>query len=314
MLAVLLTILKIIGIILISVLAFALLIILILLFVPFRYSIKGNKGEPADDISFRVSVTFLLHMLSGGISYEEAEFDRYGRVLGIRIWPRKKDKKESEDGDVYEYTMDMNEQPETSPPPGTEDIHTTETEQISDTDTDTVAEESTDNSYPENDKDSESIDDKDIESLDDKISKLLDSITSRYDSLSEKTVRIRKEIRFWDKMVHDDRNQNAVSFAKGILVRFLKKIAPRRIKGFIHFGTDDPATTGKILSYLAIFYPVLPRKLLIDPSFEDTLIYGNISIRGRIALITVGMALLRLYFNKDCKRLYRIYKRHKGDN
>ena len=111
-------------------------------------------------------------------------------------------------------------------------------------------------------------------------------------------------------MYDDKRNKDAFALIKKEIIRLLKKIAPKKIKGFVHFGFDDPATTGSILMYLAMIYPVLPKKLKIDPSFEDTDIYGAIDVKGRLSLIVPAVSFLKVFFNKDCRRMYRLYKRH----
>jgi hypothetical protein len=112
-------------------------------------------------------------------------------------------------------------------------------------------------------------------------------------------------------MRNDERNQEAVLYIKKKVLKLLKKLAPKSVKGFVHFGFEDPATTGKILMYLAMIYPVLPRKLIIDPGFDDTDIYGNIFIKGHFSLITPVMCFLGVYFNKDIRRMRRLLKKYK---
>jgi hypothetical protein len=60
-----------------------------------------------------------------------------------------------------------------------------------------------------------------------------------------------------------------------------------------------------------MIYPVLPRKLIIDPGFDDTDIYGNIFIKGHFSLITPVMCFLGVYFNKDIRRMRRLLKKYK---
>lgn len=306
MIAVLLTILKIIGIILLAAIALALLLVLIVLFVPIRYRIRAAKSDTGSDLSLRIGVTFLLHLLSGGFVYDNSGSDRFARILGIKIWPGKDKDTEEEAGheegsDTAEELTPQAAHEETLPE--YESMYTVDmNDPVADDDAPGPDLTGFGQEAPDEEK-----------SLADKICDIIEMLSSKYHRIEGRIDNIRRDIRYWDKMINDTRNRNAVAFARDILVKFLKKTAPRSVKGFIHFGFDDPATTGKVLSYLALVYPVLPRKLVIDPSFEDTLVYGNADIKGRLALITVGVALLRLYFNKDCKRLYRLYKRHKSD-
>ena len=294
MAAIVLTILKVTGLIILGILAFILLILAIVLFVPIRYRISADKSDPDGDLILRAKVTYLLHIVSGSFSYIK-ESDMSIRIFGIKIWPKNKVKVDREDTghltvepEADDFTIDWNDEDvHTGPNPGKEEADTSYTYEHED-------EGSSDNT----------------ESLGEKIDRMIDGIIDKYDLASEKITGIKKDIRFWDKMIHDERNKDAFHVIKAVTLKFLKKIAPRRIKRFIHFGFEDPATTGRILMYLAMLYPVMPRKLTIEPGFSDTLVYGDCDIKGRLCLITVAVCFLKLYFNKDCRRMYRLYKRH----
>lgn len=304
MAATLLTILKIIGIVLLCIIGLLLLIILTVLFVPVRYRIRCAKPRVGDPDAHG-AVTFLLHMISIRVDYEGEV--AYGiRLFGIKIWPRKSrrpskpDKPETpEPSDVHdnveetadvtqeaecEYSIDWNEDP------AAEEVE------------DDVSSGEQQKEQEEQEEPEQDIADR-IEALIDKISAKCQSAAGKYDSL-------KKKIRFWDKMINDTHNRDAVDFIKKRIAILLKKIAPRRVKGLIHFGFEDPATTGRILMYLSIIYPVLPHKLRIDPGFEDTDIFGDLDIKGHICVITPVMCFIRIYFNKDCRRMWRLYKKH----
>ena len=298
--AVLLLILKIIGIVLLSIIALILLIAAIVLFVPIRYRIRADKPLEGEFTS-HAGVSFLLHILSGKFVYDKG-IDYSIRVFGIKIYPRKKkndilessenDDNEAQNPSANEYEVDWNE-PEPLPQPESVSFD------INEETGDTQGNVSTDS------------DDDLFDKAERFIENLLNKISSKYDSLHEKYESIRFKIRFFDKMRNDERNKEAVAYIKKKVLKLLKKIAPRRVKGFVHFGFEDPATTGKILMYLAMIYPILPKKLTIDPGFNDTDIYGNIYIKGHFSLITPAMCFLGVYFNKDIRRMRRLFKKYK---
>lgn len=93
---ILLTILKIIGIILLAILLLILLILLLVLLVPIRYSAQGGKEEGDFEVTARV--TWLLHLISVGIGYkntgEDKGLTKDIRVMGISLLK----KKEARDG------------------------------------------------------------------------------------------------------------------------------------------------------------------------------------------------------------------------
>ena len=90
MLHIILLILKIIGIILLSVLGLLLLGIICILFVPVRYKGTGNWSQEKHG---KVVVSWLLHILSIHITYDNGESDIKYKLFGIRLKRRKKNKK-----------------------------------------------------------------------------------------------------------------------------------------------------------------------------------------------------------------------------
>ena len=305
MAAVLLTILKIIGIVLLAVIALVLIIAALLLFVPIRYRIKADKDENSDSFSAEAKVTYLLHIISAAFVYDGGT-DFSVRIFGIKAYPKKKKKKKrkKENADSSENEA-LSENAGTDAEPS-ENSHS----DIPDEDDFTI-DWNDDGGYGDNEH-TEGAGADDKESLSDKIAAFAEKIKEKYESACDKYKGLKSNIHFWKKMAEDEKNKEALRIVKSQVIRFLRKIAPKRVKGFIHFGSEDPATTGKILMYLSLIYPVLPKKLTIDPGFEDTDIYGNILIKGHIALIVPVMCFLKLYFSRECRRMWRLYKKHSG--
>lgn len=307
MLAIILTILKIIGIVLLAVLALILLILAIVLFVPIRYRIKADKSDPGDDIRAAAFVTYLLHILSAKVEYDN-EISYCVRLFGIKIRPKKEKPQDiqdhveeisgTDDSDAESVVIETsdNTEPEI-------DVYDSEYWEINDEGIEEAGEQASEEVI------NEACDEENEESLADKIDKILDKIISKYNDLEQKINKIRDRIRYLEKLKNDAGCRRAFDLILKQGLHLIKKIAPKKITGFIHFGFEDPATTGKVLMYLALIYPSLPRKFRIDPGWDDTDIYGKCDIKGHIALITVAVCFAKLAFNKDCRRLWRIYKK-----
>ena len=290
------TILKIIGIILLVIVALVLFVVGLVLFVPVGYKAGARKNDPADDFSAGALVTYLLHIVSVRFAYDDSV--QYSvRIFGIKIRPRKEKKDAG-----------------TEVEPETEDDHIEESitlteEEMALTEENTETEDVPPPEYnPQTQTLSVQEDDKPEKSLSDRIDEMIDKITSGYDHMEEKISRIRDRINAFEKAVNDPGNRNAFELIKKETLRLLKKIAPQKITGFVHFGFEDPATTGKVLMYLALIYPSLPRKLKVDPGWDDTDLYGSLDMKGHLALITVLASLVRLVCNRDCRRLWRSYR------
>lgn len=82
--AVIVLILKIIGIVLLALLGLFLLVLGLLLFVPVRYRIHGRQEAGFDTASVKVCVTWLLHLVSWQFSYRAGEAESALRICGIR--------------------------------------------------------------------------------------------------------------------------------------------------------------------------------------------------------------------------------------
>jgi len=102
--AILLTILKIIGIVLLCILGLVLLLLLMVLFVPLRYKVKASYK---DDIYACVKASYLLHIVSFTLKYTD-KLDMKLRILGIPIRLKKKATKSSEDEETKDKAEDEN--------------------------------------------------------------------------------------------------------------------------------------------------------------------------------------------------------------
>ena len=92
----------------------------------------------------------------------------------------------------------------------------------------------------------------------------------------------------------------------GILARHL---SPRRIKGFVRFGFEDPYRTGQVLAGLSILYPFYGENVDIYPNFEQKVLEGDLYIKGHIRMVHLATLLWRLFFNRYVRRTYNDYKK-----
>lgn len=118
-----------------------------------------------------------------------------------------------------------------------------------------------------------------------------------------------KKIKRIYNFLADKDNKAGISTCFNSVKKLLKEILPRKIKGDISFGTDDPYLTGQILGLLGITYSLYGDKINIHPDFERGLfVEGNILINGHIQLFTLIKICIKLYRDDDFKKLYNNYK------
>ncbi|MCR4654173.1 MAG: DUF2953 domain-containing protein [Eubacterium sp.] len=93
------------------------------------------------------------------------------------------------------------------------------------------------------------------------------------------------------------------------VIAVLRHCLPRKIRGSIHYGMEDPALTGKILAVICAVYPVLPGKLKIDPDFEEQVVEVEVSFRGHIVPAVILYRGLRILLCRELRVLLRRVKR-----
>lgn len=98
--------------------------------------------------------------------------------------------------------------------------------------------------------------------------------------------------------IEDADNREAVSFALNMVKKFLKHILPRKHKVYLRFGTGDPARTGELLGLMCAFAALLGLNLEAEPDFENKIMECDIPFKGRISILVVGIWILQIYRNR----------------
>ncbi len=101
------------------------------------------------------------------------------------------------------------------------------------------------------------------------------------------------------KVYHSKRFEIAKTDLKRYIGKLLQIIKPYDLEGNIHFGMDDPATTGEILGGLALILPLYQNYLTICPDFEKACLDGALKGKGRIFLGAVVILGIKILFNKN---------------
>ena len=114
MISIFLTILKIIGIVLLSLLLLLVTVLLLILFVPVRYRVSGFRKQ-GDEVPVNVAlkVTWLLHIVNVAFRYPEEAFIKV-RLFCFTIFSTDKEqtsKKKKEQKDLSEEAIDKEEKP-----------------------------------------------------------------------------------------------------------------------------------------------------------------------------------------------------------
>lgn len=345
MLHILLLILKIIGIILLVILGLILLIILTVLFVPVRYGgdTKFKRLEKSvvdvehDDGVTEVSgknfdlyalgtITWLLHLVNFTFRYSDGIGYRL-KILGITFMSEgnlkkekkkkktEQDKTEQDNGIAAGKPSEAEKTKEDTPKADTEDQNSADTGLKAEGSGSVTAEtgkadiEITDKDKAEKDNNGKAEKDYTDETEKDRTDKDKEEKESQKQSVVEKIKNIYNKT---TALLDDRKIQKAYELVKVQLVRLLKAIAPRRLGGYAKYGFEDPSVTGYITAFLAAKYGSL-YKLDIEPHFDEEVLDGELTFKGRIFIITLVCIACKVYFNKYFKYSLKKLKSYKED-
>lgn len=350
LLHILLTILKILGILLLIAVGLLLLIVLALLFVPVTYKVQGDKSQETWGISGRVSWLF------GGISarfWHRGETGWELRLLGIPVRKlmrrlrggkrRKRQEKKTSSGRKEKGASVQNGpspseetfvKRESSLSEGTfvkrESSPSEETpvqKEPSPSKESPLRKAASPSEEPPVQKEPSGQETKAAERMDlakpkrgpGRIAAAVGNLWRRIRSFFVRLVqlpgkiagRIRKmwltfrrfcdKIRRWKEFLTRDTTKAAVKFLLGRGRALLVHILPRKVRGNVTVGFEDPAMTGQLLAAAGVFYPLYKENIQITPVFDRQVLEGDFLIKGRIFGAAFVWTAWKIYRNRNVR-------------
>ena len=329
MLQILFLIIKIIGIILAVLLGLALLILLLVLFVPVRYQAYGIRSSRECRAGGRVS--WLLRLLCIPFSFQDGELEIKVKLLGFTILDPLKGEEEAFREPVQRKTEQSAGKKEETAGEDSEREEVPAEENAGEADASgsfeaSQADETETSARPASAGAVEAAAEPEDEASEGrfsrgfrelrrflravirffmKIPRKLKNLKCTFQRFCDKIKRMVKRYREMKAFALDERTKAAVSLVwkqAGIL---LGQALPRKIRGRLHFGTEDPALTGQILGAIGIFYPLFMDNVKVEPDFEKPALDGELSLKGRLRIVTVLRIAWRLYRDKNVRYVYR---------
>ncbi|MCR4956067.1 MAG: DUF2953 domain-containing protein [Lachnospiraceae bacterium] len=287
--AILLTILKVIGIIVLVLLGIALLLILLALFLPVKYCARASLKElyKHADGSFTMKeqlpylkvkgvASWLFHFFGIFFFYENQETDYGFRILFFKKHLATEEKDPVED----EHFTFVKEEPQEDLPKIEHPVQKEMSTKIPDTTT----------------KQTSSKRPKERKKKKEKTEKSTHGI---FEVLSSVYVTLNKE-----------ENKDAFQLVKHELQYLCKHFGPRKLVGELNFSLSDPCYTGLLLGFISLFPLSYHKNYKIVPDFitEQLYVYGDMEFKGRIRLIHVVIAGFHLYKNPVIKKLWKSWR------
>ena len=333
MLHIILFILKIIGIILAVLLGLTVLALLAVLFVPIRYSCSAKYYDKMPEVRFKV--TWLLHFLTIKGSYEKESVsggkydDIHGnesgsfrfkvkiKLLNFSLYSSgiektdKKIRKKSGRNVFDEYKNDeisVKTDLETPKSPDTAlESHTVKNAAVKDLqEADNKRKCEADNQIKKVKKNKKRFWTKvreQFQKIIDFLKSFILKVKNFFINVKNKKEQLSDKLKKISEKLTNPENRELVRFLWEQTKIFLNIIKPKKCCGYIHFGTDDPQTTGKAAMYAAVAYGFLGLDIKIHPDFENKILEGDLFVKGHFRLFGIIVTALRVYRNELFKKI-----------
>lgn len=333
---ILLTILKVIGILLLVILGLILAIVLLVLFAPVRYRAEGAYQEK---FVAKGRATWLFHLLSVRFSFDGA-FSYSVKIAGIRFLPKRQKKKAGEAVAAAEADDDKQERggsvsategggQERS---GSSDLKDGDGQEHCGTAglADDSVQERVGNAEAENSADadgrtargaapggcSEAEEPPAQKDLFDFLEKLLQKVYAifrkcgeKYEAICVKIEKVKKKSSYYIRLLKREETKELLHLVFSQIQGVLKHLLPRRLDVCLCVGTGAPASTGQILALAGVLYPLLGGNVCVVPDFEEKRFEGTFYMKGRITAFVLLLCALRVAVNKNFRKLIGILRK-----
>ena len=305
---VLLTILKVLGIILLSILGLLLIIILLFLFVPFVYKIRvkyvGKQLEADGEVSF------LFRLLRARAAYKD-ELSYEAKAAFFTLISSEKAGRDEEDGkEAHKESKAADVKAEDTSlkttAAGTQvDCKQAVCEQVN--------EENKAGKKAKSKKVKKQKSKKNKKKLNifAKIEEIKEKIEAKWTAFKETFLSLNNKKEAVLKFINAEGTADGIFYLLTQSKILIKMILPKKIKGWLRFGTGDVYTEGQYLTYLCFVYPLYAGKFDIIPEWEEEVIEVDATFSGKIRMFAMLLIGLKLLFSKKVKALLRNFNRCK---
>ena len=341
--AVFLSVLQVIGIVLLSILGLAVVIVLLVLLLPVHYKVRAEFDKEKGFFKANAKVTYIAYMFHAEADADNSNFSYYLKFLGKKKIDSESD---TDDDDEEEYAAyaggtekaDILNEIEQAPEKKSEAVDGSFEGEAADkaaadapqgdprTEDPVLSEEEGDKAGYSGEEDAagkeEAEKEKPRAGLKEKLGNLMEGIKRLYENTVYKLKNIGytiegvydrinsafKKVRYYKELLELEASKEAIEFGWKWLKYLLWHMRPRKIRGYLKLGQEDPADTGELLGLLCTLRPVCGRHFLVEPDFEREVLEGSFYMKGFLQLYVVAIVLAKYYFNKNFMRFVRRFR------
>lgn len=142
-----------------------------------------------------------------------------------------------------------------------------------------------------------------------KIKSIFENIQYTIQNICDKIRSVSDTIEYYKGVIEGEPFRRSFALCKEELLTIFKRLKPDRFEAALIVGMDDPAATGEILAVCGMLYPILGPKVNVAGDFERKRLEGRVFIKGKLRFFTFVRVAVRIYFNKDIRKLYGLLKK-----
>jgi hypothetical protein len=326
---IILTILKVIGIILLIILGLLLLLLLSVLLLPLKYGGKIQYDE--NNLYAVIKGRYFFGLLRFKAEFKDKKLKYYVKILWKELLGSNKNNDLSDDKTKSEKVLKSESEKvsEDKPKDETEDelvnepkgTITEELKEKSSSDLLVIQEEKADDV-----EDSETHADKNISKWK-SIKAKITSIPSKLLGIKEKILSFKDNIifkihSFCDKLrgintkkseildyIQQEDTKKFLRLLRHQIYLLFKHILPYKVKGKVRFGLDSPDKTGQALGVMSVVKARYGKKIDIIPDFNQKIIEVNLKYKGRIRVLNLLLIAFKVIIQKKLKEIIKIVKK-----
>ena len=144
-----------------------------------------------------------------------------------------------------------------------------------------------------------------------KIEEIKEKIEAKWTAFKEDFLNLNNKKEAVLKFINAEGTSDGIFYLLTQSKILVKMILPKKIKGWLRFGTGDVYTEGQYLTYRCFVYPLYAGKFDILPEWDEEVIEVDASFSGKIRMFAMLLIGLKLLFSKKVKALLRNFNRCK---
>ncbi len=135
----------------------------------------------------------------------------------------------------------------------------------------------------------------------DKAEAVFEKIKYTFSKICDKIKILSEKAELARAFLENESHQSAFWKLAAELKKLLFRMKPKKLRGNLRFGFEDPSLTGRVQAGLSMLYPYL-EEVRFYPDFENQVLDGEVSVQGAARLWPMAAFVWNMVWNRDVRR------------